>query len=357
MDALEAQTILGHLKDHNRARRWLGLGARPDELFATFTKIGELSDWSREFHRLGGQFETAASQIDDREVKVATYLAAALYYHIGCLGVFEDSDHRISGYRAHVNAYNEARELFRIPAERVEYTYESTTFSAYFRQAPGVTVAPCVVLLRGLDASREIELHTISTFLLERGLSTFAIDAAGQGESRFAGFKLAPDVSPSVGAALDYLDRRPEVDPNRFAILGQSFGGYLAVSTASREPRFKACVSMGGFFGLADFERTAMAKNNAMMNLKVSAEEYEQVRREFTLEGVIDNMVCPFFAVNGAEDAVIPPSQTVKMYDHARGPKDLKIYDGAPHCAYYDNNTVLFDVADWLVAKLGGGGK
>ena len=42
------------------------------------------------------------------------------------------------------------------------------------------------------------------------------------------------------------------------------------------------------------------------------------------------------------------------MYEKAPGPKDLKIYDGAPHCVYYDNKSVLFHIGDWLSAKLRG---
>ena len=136
-------------------------------------------------------------------------MSAAAYYHIGLLGTFEDNDVRKQAYRAVVRVYDKARGHFRIPAERVEYPFGGLSFSAYFRKAPGATKPPCVILLRGLDAAREIELHTISNFLLEKGLSTFAIDTAGQGETRFHGMKLLPDVSESIGAALDYLEKRP----------------------------------------------------------------------------------------------------------------------------------------------------
>jgi 2,6-dihydroxypseudooxynicotine hydrolase len=115
-------------------------------------------------------------------------------YHSGLLGTFEDNDVRKQAYRSVVKVYDKARRHFRIPAERVEYLFNGLGFSAYFRKAPGITRPPCVILLRGLDAAREIELHTIANFLLEKGLSTFAIDTAGQGETRFQGMKLLPDV-------------------------------------------------------------------------------------------------------------------------------------------------------------------
>jgi len=352
MNPQEAKIILAQLKDHGRVRRWFGLGARAEELFDTFGKINELGDWCGEFDKLARRFEASADAIEDGLVKVANYLSAASYFHIGLLGTFEDNDERKQAYRSVVRVYDKARKHFRIPAERVEYPFGGLTFSAYFRQAPGVTRPPCVILLRGLDAAREVELHTISNFLLEKGLSTLAIDTAGQGEARFQGLKLLPDVTESIGAAMDYLEQRLEIDASRLAIVGQSFAGYIAVRAASRDKRIKACVSLGSFYSLDDFEILHMLKQNCMLNMKVTEAEWPQTRKLFSLDGVIDKMTCPFLAINGSEDVVIPPSQTVKMYDRAPGPKDLKIYDGAPHCVYYDNKSVLFYIADWLSAKL-----
>ena len=354
MDLAESKAVLGQLKDHGRVRRWFGLGARAEELFDTFAKINELNDWCDEFGKLAQRFEASADAAADKQVNVANCLAAAVYYHIGLLGTFEDNNVRKQAYRSVVRVYDKARSHFRIPAERVEYPFDGLSFSAYFRKAPGIAKPPCVILLRGLDAAREIELHTISNFLLEKGLSTFAIDTAGQGETRFQGMKLLPDVSESIGAALDYLEKRPEIDADRLAIVGQSFAGYIAVRAAAREKRFKACVSLGSFYSLEDFEIIHMLKHNCMLNMKVSEADWPQTRKLFSLDGVIENLTCPFFAVNGSEDVVIPPSQTVKMYEKAPGPKDLKIYDGAPHCVYYDNKSVLFHIGDWLSAKMPG---
>ena len=355
MNAEEAKIVLGQLKDHGRVRRWFGLGGRAEELFDTFGQINELSEWCSEFGKLAQRFENAADAIEDKAIKVANYLSAASYFHIGLLGTFEDNEERKQAYRSVVRVYDKARNHFRIPAERIEYNFAGLTFSGYFRQAPGVTRPPCIVLLRGLDAAREVELHTISNFLLEKGLSTLAIDTAGQGEARFQGLKLLPDVSDSIGAALDYLEKRSDIDTRKLAIVGQSFAGYIAVRAAARDKRIKACVSLGSFYSLDDFEILHMLKHNCMLNMKVTETEWPQTRKLFSLDGVIENMTCPFFAINGSEDVVIPPSQTIKMYERARGPKDLKIYDGAPHCVYYDNKSVLFHIGDWLKAKLGSG--
>lgn len=353
METLEAGTILGHLKDHARARRWFGLGAQAEELFDAFTRIHVLDDWNVQFKATARKFEEAAQQIEEPPARIRTYLTAALYYHISALGVFRDSDARVDSYRRCVNAYGQVRDLFRVPAELCEYEWDGFTFTGYLRKASGREQAPCVVLLRGVDASREIELHTISSFLVERGLSTFAIDVAGQGESRFAGFTLQPDSSRSFGAALDYLETRPEIDSTRFAVVGQSFGGYLAPSIAAREKRLKACVAMGGFYSLADYVHPPMPRHNISMNLKIDEADFDKVKHAFSLEPVIEDIECPLFALNGGDDVVIPPSQTVKMFERAKCEgKKLRIYDGMPHTAYYDNNTICFDVADWIISKI-----
>jgi hypothetical protein len=90
MESAEAKAVLGQLKDHGRVRRWFGLGARAEELFDAFAKIKELSDWCREFGEVAKRFEAGADAAADRPVKLANYLSAASYYHIGLLGTFED---------------------------------------------------------------------------------------------------------------------------------------------------------------------------------------------------------------------------------------------------------------------------
>jgi dienelactone hydrolase len=43
-------------------------------------------------------------------------------------------------------------------------------------------------------------------------------------------------------AALTYLRGRPDVDPNRLALVGHSFGGSLTLLVAEREPQLRALV-------------------------------------------------------------------------------------------------------------------
>ena len=70
---------------------------------------------------------------------------------------------------------------------------------------------------------------------------------------------MRPDWENVVTPVVDYALSRPEVDPERAALVGWSFGGYLAPRAASGEHRLAACIadpgqwdmieSMKGMFG------------------------------------------------------------------------------------------------------------
>ena len=109
MNSAEAGVILAQLKDHGRVRRWFGLGARAEELFDTFGKIHELGDWCKEFGKLAQRFEKGADAIDDGTIKVANYLSAASYFHIGLLGTFADDEERKQAYRSVVRLRQSAK--------------------------------------------------------------------------------------------------------------------------------------------------------------------------------------------------------------------------------------------------------
>ena len=349
--------LLARLKDSARLRRFLGLGARPEDLFGAYQRIERLDQWPGELASVAQGYEQAGDQVTVPHASVASWLTACVYYHLATLGVFEDNDQRVGLYRTVERVYRKAAPHLPVPAEVVSYTFRGVPFTAYLR-TPSVPAdgggAPVLLLLRGQDAAREVELHTISELMLHRGFATFAIDLAGQGESRLHGMRMPDDLAESAGAAIDQLEGRPGLDLRRLAVLGQSFGGHLAPRVAAGEPRIKACIALAGFYALSDMERPPLARHNFMMNMGGDPETARQRESLFTLDGLIENLTCPFFAVNGAQDRVTPPSQTVKLYERAvrSRARNLKLYEGLPHCAYYDNRAILFDLADWLLEML-----
>jgi dienelactone hydrolase len=64
------------------------------------------------------------------------------------------------------------------------------------------------------------------------------------------GLVFRPDWEHVVSPVVDYALTRPEVDPQRVALMGASFGGYLAPRATSREHRLAACIADPGEFDL-----------------------------------------------------------------------------------------------------------
>jgi fermentation-respiration switch protein FrsA (DUF1100 family) len=77
----------------------------------------------------------------------------------------------------------------------------------------------------------------------------------------------------------------------------------------------------------------------------------------FRLEGIAQNVTCPFLLTHGTEDEQVPLADAHKLFD-AIGSKDktFRIFDaeegGAQHCQRDYLTLVCTTIADWLVEKL-----
>jgi dienelactone hydrolase len=54
----------------------------------------------------------------------------------------------------------------------------------------------------------------------------------------------------SLKACIDYLVARPELDPDRIAVIGISMAGYYAPRAVAFEPRVKAYIGWSGCYSV-----------------------------------------------------------------------------------------------------------
>ncbi len=81
--------------------------------------------------------------------------------------------------------------------------------------------------------------------LARHGYGVLALDNPGNGESDGHANGLGDNAQPALDAGLDYLERRPDVDPGRIAGFGLSLGGEVVLEAASHDRRLAAVVADG----------------------------------------------------------------------------------------------------------------
>jgi fermentation-respiration switch protein FrsA (DUF1100 family) len=129
------------------------------------------------------------------------------------------------------------------------FTYEDVTLSAraggsfrgYF--VPGSNRA-AIIVVPAFNSGRAGRLRE-AMLLARHGYSVFTFESrrcAGMG-----GLSLGYKEVDEVADALDYLQARPEVDPQRIGVYGFSSAGATAIMATARLPQLRAVVAEGGY--------------------------------------------------------------------------------------------------------------
>jgi 2,6-dihydroxypseudooxynicotine hydrolase len=211
-----------------------------------------------------------------------------------------------------------------------------------------------VLLVSGLDSTKE-EAGPHEQVLLERGIATFAFDGPGQGEAEYD-LPMRHDFEVPVGAVIDHLATRDDVDADRVGLWGRSLGGHYVVRAAALEPRVRACVSLSGSYRVLDtWERRPGLNRMAYVVRSHSRSEEEAAERlvPFDLAGVTEQVTCPMYVVGGTADRLTSHEVAARIASEVRGPVRLNVIEGGTHTGSNKPYAYRPEAADWLVAALG----
>ena len=104
---------------------------------------------------------------------------------------------------------------------------------------------PVAISMPGLDSFKEMFVSLHGDRWLTRGLAVLAVDGPGQVESRTLGTVFSMENLEILGGVLvDFLLTRPEIDPARIGLFGNSLGSFIGTIVASQEPRLAAVAIM-----------------------------------------------------------------------------------------------------------------
>ena len=269
--------------------------------------------------------------------------------------MLDETRHRAAADRA-VAAMASAHRLLDPAAERLEIEFDGITMYGNLRRPPGADRPPLVLLIAGLDSTKE-EFFAAENVLLARGLATFSLDGPGQGETGYAS-TIRPDFEAPVAAALDVLGAGRDLDSRRVGMLGVSLGGYFAARAAAFESRIRALVISGGpyDFGALIRDRPAHSVATLAHNSGTSSlEETYAFAEKLSLAGVLHRLTQPMIVVFGKLDRLVPWPQAVQVADEAPG-ATLWMFDEGNHVCMNMTYRWRPQAADWLAERLAGRG-
>ncbi|HMF91987.1 MAG TPA: alpha/beta fold hydrolase [Candidatus Angelobacter sp.] len=97
---------------------------------------------------------------------------------------------------------------------------------------------PAIVFVQGAGPETRSASRFLAEYFASRGMAALIYDKRGAGAStgdwQHSSFE---DLAGDTDAALDYLKKRPEVDPARVGMFGSSQGGWIAPLAATRTSR------------------------------------------------------------------------------------------------------------------------
>jgi fermentation-respiration switch protein FrsA (DUF1100 family) len=222
-------------------------------------------------------------------------------------------------------------------------SYESVTFTS----ADGLRLAgwyipshnrATVILCHGLGDNRVGLLPQVA-LLAEHGYGSLLFDLRAHGESEGEMVTYGYAETDNVLAAVDYLLSRPDVDPERIGILGESLGAATALRAAARSTYLKAVVAESAFTSLEDEVASSFTVFSGLpafpfAPLTVAFAQWQTGLRISEVRPIADIPSIaprPVFIIHGTDDELIPAEQGLGLYEAAGEPKALWMVDGLGH--------------------------
>ncbi|MGH2820625.1 MAG: alpha/beta hydrolase family protein [Actinomycetota bacterium] len=315
--------------------RFVRVGVFMEDLEDTVARIDTWNDWCPEWLKTAQMHEELADKwldLGDELSAVEALQRASIYYHVSAFVYFRDIELHNHGYKKMVETYERSLPLTGGRIEKIDFPFEDISLKGLLSKPSGADTPPVVILIPGLDSSKEGRHHARRGFL-ERGMAVFSIDGPGQGEMSLT-TKIRPDYEAPISAAIDYLETRDDVDTSRVALVGSSLGGYYAPRAAAYERRVQACVAVSGPFKAASRGREMMPVTREAYTYYLGAADFDEAERmaqALSLEDSAAKIECPLLVVGGKRDPIVHWENSQMLADAAGGPTELHLFEEGNH--------------------------
>ena len=293
-----------------------------------------------------------------------TYQEAISDYIQAQHAIFEDDNPiKLKYHQKLLRCFDSLIEVAEYPIERVEIPWEGNEIQANFHILPDRPKAPCVIVLPGMDVTKEFHREPIDRTFTSRGMHAIVIDGPGQGTSNIRKIRITHNnYERAVSAVVDWLTQRPEIDPKKIAVHGQSMGSHWAARSASYDNRIKATAAsmscLGDKVGL--FEQSSPRFKQIFMYMAgiKDEEKFDEMALLMDTAGFGKKIETPFLIITGEYDPLSPLESAEEFYDELSGAKELWVLEDYYHLIVkppHFGGILQFNAkADWIRDALEG---
>lgn len=347
--------------------------------------------WVAEFKKLAERQESDARKrahkghpisARDQFLKATNSYRAAEYY----TSVL-NPEHRQLGLKAR-ECFGEAMQSLWHTFEDTMLDYKDIELPVYFMSpGPDVSDRKTLMIVSGFDGTLEEEYLMRGFPALERGYNVVLFAGPGQMDTfRFySNVRFEPDFENPTKIVLEYISEKTEVDSNRIALMGISFGGYFATRAAAHLPEIKALIANSPILRLHDYLAafTGYDPAEAPSDMNFTIEDIPEIPdsefppamklttenliarfgeksfkdtyvylREFDVGKAVENISCPCLALAGEGEGGEPDKQFVEFAEKVSGPVTKYMFtqsEGADmHCQLGNAPYSAAVAMDWL---------
>jgi len=350
------------------------IGLDPADVKEAFDSVhtADKDEWAAAFMKVGDRYFNEAKSLEksDRVKANADYIRAWRLYSFGrwpipaSPGKQRSYEKAIEAFLAHAKFYDPPLEVVRIP-------FEGKEIIGYLRLPKNAEgPVPLVIAVNGLDSRKE-DLTESFGAIIAFGIGFLAVDGPGTGQ---APIKVSETSERMLSKVIDYAQSRAEIDKNRIALHGVSWGAYWATKMSIVErARLRGASAQSppvDAFFQKDFLMNHLLGNReylfdqvpALMNILEGVHTLDEMgdylpRMSLLKQGLLGKPMAPMLVIAGVLDTQVPIEDEYLLLSKGDTPKEAWINPRGGHLGrqvgmWPDPRIFKEVIIPWLVKTL-----
>ena len=329
-------------------------------------------EWATGFMHVADRYFNEAKSLEksDPAKANADYIRAWRLYSFGrwpipaSPGKQRSYEKAIEAFLAHARFLDPPLEVVRIP-------FEGKEIIGYLRLPKSAKgPVPLVIAVNGLDSRKEDLTESFSA-ILPFGIGYLAVDGPGTGQNPI---KVSETADRMLSRVIDYAQSRPEIDKNRLAVHGVSWGAYWATKMAIVErARLRGASAQSppvDKFFQKDFLMNSLMGNReylfdqvpALMSILEGVHTLDELgeylpKMSLVRQGLLGNPMAPMLILAGVNDTQVPIEDEYLLLSKGDVPKEAWINPHGGHLGrqvgvWPDPRIFKEVIIPWLVKTL-----